>query len=242
MYLHNKYTIWYYRIINNAKVRDTINGYFEKHHIIPKSLGGNNDKNNLVLLTGKEHYICHLLLTKMVEGNFKRSMSYALWGMVNQHNKHQDRIKITGRKYQYAKELMKESLSKARKGKTFEERFGKDKANKIKEDFKKRKTRNKFTDEEKKEVSNRLKNTTKSEKWKTSIKDRKISKILCSTCDNFVDPGNYSKHHKDDKCRQYHPKKICPVCSNEFYTTYSRRKYCSNSCYRTIYYANEAKR
>jgi hypothetical protein len=39
--------------------------YFEKHHIIPKSLGGSNDSNNIVKLTPREHYIAHLLLTKM---------------------------------------------------------------------------------------------------------------------------------------------------------------------------------
>ena len=41
MYLQNKYTTWYYKIINKAKNR-TIAGYTEKHHIIPRSLGGKN--------------------------------------------------------------------------------------------------------------------------------------------------------------------------------------------------------
>lgn len=39
--------------------------YFEKHHIIPKSLGGSNEQNNLVRLTYREHYIAHWLLTKI---------------------------------------------------------------------------------------------------------------------------------------------------------------------------------
>ena len=39
--------------------------YTEKHHIIPRSLGGSNDKNNLIDLLAREHFICHLLLTKM---------------------------------------------------------------------------------------------------------------------------------------------------------------------------------
>lgn len=39
--------------------------YTEKHHIMPLSLGGSNDKNNLVNLLAREHFICHLLLTKM---------------------------------------------------------------------------------------------------------------------------------------------------------------------------------
>ena len=39
--------------------------YFETHHKIPLSLGGNNDVSNLVNLTAREHYIAHLLLVKI---------------------------------------------------------------------------------------------------------------------------------------------------------------------------------
>jgi hypothetical protein len=39
--------------------------YYEKHHIIPKCLGGSNDKTNLILLTYREHYLAHLLLCKI---------------------------------------------------------------------------------------------------------------------------------------------------------------------------------
>lgn len=37
----------------------------EKHHIVPRCLGGTNDKNNIVRLTIREHFIAHLLLSKM---------------------------------------------------------------------------------------------------------------------------------------------------------------------------------
>ena len=50
MYLQNKYTKWYYSIINNAKTRNIII-YSEKHHIIPRSLGGDNSTENIVKLT-----------------------------------------------------------------------------------------------------------------------------------------------------------------------------------------------
>lgn len=39
--------------------------YFETHHKVPKSIGGTNDRNNLVNLTAREHYIAHLLLVKI---------------------------------------------------------------------------------------------------------------------------------------------------------------------------------
>lgn len=43
--------------------------YFETHHIVPKSLGGTDDKNNLVNLTAREHYIAHLLLVKIAKSS-----------------------------------------------------------------------------------------------------------------------------------------------------------------------------
>ena len=54
----------YNSIIENRKQND-FNGYTETHHIIPKSLGGSADASNLIKLSAKEHFICHLLLTKI---------------------------------------------------------------------------------------------------------------------------------------------------------------------------------
>jgi hypothetical protein len=39
--------------------------YYERHHIIPKCMGGDNSKTNLVLLTPEEHYLAHLLLVRI---------------------------------------------------------------------------------------------------------------------------------------------------------------------------------
>ena len=51
----------YELLIDKAKNR-TLDGYKERHHIIPKSFGGTDDKENLVDLTAREHFIAHLLL------------------------------------------------------------------------------------------------------------------------------------------------------------------------------------
>lgn len=50
-----------YRILNLID-KDV---YSEIHHIIPRSLGGSDDKINLVKLTAKEHFVCHLLLSEI---------------------------------------------------------------------------------------------------------------------------------------------------------------------------------
>lgn len=100
MYLQNKYTFWYHSIINKAKCR-IIEGYGENHHIIPKSLGGNNLKENIVKLTAREHFICHLLLTKMLPiGNNRNKLIHAAWAMANLENTYQDRYKINSKTYE----------------------------------------------------------------------------------------------------------------------------------------------
>jgi hypothetical protein len=58
------YTKHYNLLIERAKSRE-ITGYVEKHHIVPKCMGGNNDKSNIVKLTPEEHYVAHQLLVKM---------------------------------------------------------------------------------------------------------------------------------------------------------------------------------
>lgn len=55
----------YNNLIQKAQTRVEIIGYKERHHSIPKCMGGSNEKGNLVSLTAKEHFIAHLLLTKI---------------------------------------------------------------------------------------------------------------------------------------------------------------------------------
>ena len=58
----------YNLLIKKAQNRMEITGYTEKHHIIPRSLGGNDDPSNIVVFTGREHFIAHLLLAKIHGG------------------------------------------------------------------------------------------------------------------------------------------------------------------------------
>lgn len=105
IFINNKYTRTYYMIIERAKSRD-ISGYTERHHIIPKSLGGTNDLDNLVHLTAKEHYICHMLLLRMTEGEARTKMRYAVYRFAHRNPNQKERIKITGRRYQYLREQL----------------------------------------------------------------------------------------------------------------------------------------
>ena len=64
------YELHYSRLIEKAKGR-SIEGYTERHHIIPRCLGGSDDADNLVRLTPEEHYVAHQLLVKMHPTNHK---------------------------------------------------------------------------------------------------------------------------------------------------------------------------
>ena len=93
MFKESKYTACYFKIVNRAKFRK-LNGYTEKHHIIPKCLGGNNESANIVRLTAREHFICHKLLTRMVTGQARYKMLEALAIFANNRNR---KLKLNSR-------------------------------------------------------------------------------------------------------------------------------------------------
>ena len=112
----NKYTQWYNAITERASNR-ILDGYTEKHHVVPRSLGGNNDLTNLVNLTAREHFICHWLLTKMHTGEAKAKMVYALNGM-KRSNEFAQRYEtaITSRVYENLKKEFSKVHSATMKG------------------------------------------------------------------------------------------------------------------------------
>lgn len=73
----------YNSIINKALIQKLADGvYYEKHHILPRCLGGDNTAINLVYLTAREHFICHKLLYKMyVNTNHEAKLLHAFLGM-----------------------------------------------------------------------------------------------------------------------------------------------------------------
>lgn len=93
------YRAIYYSIIDKYKNQP---GVTEKHHILPRSMGGSNDPENLVEVSPRVHYILHLLLYRFTEGDDKRKMYFAVWNM-----SHQGKAK-TGAMYQFLREECKE--------------------------------------------------------------------------------------------------------------------------------------
>jgi len=51
--------------MERARSREVPEGYTEKHHVLPRCLGGSNRKSNIATLTAPEHLVAHLLLMRM---------------------------------------------------------------------------------------------------------------------------------------------------------------------------------
>ncbi len=92
--------------------------YSERHHIIPKSMGGTNKKENIVRLTAREHYIAHWLLFRIYRN---KQMTYAFRVMNQTIKKETKREKYKNSRAflecrkalsKFSKEVGKKSLGK----------------------------------------------------------------------------------------------------------------------------------
>jgi len=183
MYLENKYTRWYSDIIERAKTRSLPDDlYTETHHIIPESFYINRSRkgslgwidgdpeatDNKVDLTAREHFLCHLLLTKMLTGTAKAKMINALWAMTKLKTIDQKRYKITGRTYQIirtiwsTREISRETRQKISEG---------NKGKKMPDDFK-QKLDNFWTDENRKIHAEKIRKITKGKKLSEETKEK----------------------------------------------------------------------
>lgn len=119
--IKNKYSKIYIELIEqskNNKNKDrilNIRKYSERHHIIPKSLGGNNSIKNIVVLTAREHYISHLLLFKYFKAIKDRDGLYKMsTAFFKMHNGNKQQKKIYPH-YSYLYNKAKEIMGKLSK-------------------------------------------------------------------------------------------------------------------------------
>jgi hypothetical protein len=62
----------YLDFIEECKNKNYVNVITQKHHIIPKHMGGDNCNNNLIELSLDDHYTAHILLSECYDGKYKR--------------------------------------------------------------------------------------------------------------------------------------------------------------------------
>lgn len=110
--METKYKKYYNELIEKAQKRSLKNSYFETHHIIPRCLGGSNDKDNLVDLTAREHYVAHLLLVKIYPNEYGLVKAANMMSTFSEFNN--ERIK--NRRYSWLKEKFSLAMSVAQQG------------------------------------------------------------------------------------------------------------------------------
>lgn len=116
-------------ISSRRLLEDGLTGYFEVHHILPKSLGGSNDAYNLIKLTPEDHLFAHKLLALIYGGamwhalhmcNQKNGsscksirLSRAWYGKVRRERGKHMKISMSGKNHHfYGKKLSKEHVAK----------------------------------------------------------------------------------------------------------------------------------
>jgi hypothetical protein len=94
----------YKRLIERSKTR-ILEGYVEKHHILPKCLGGLDNTENIAVLSPEEHFLAHQLLVKMYPGN--RDLIYATQLMTL----HQSNARVNNKLFGWLRKQMAVSMS-----------------------------------------------------------------------------------------------------------------------------------
>lgn len=135
-------------LVNRAK-NCLLEGYTERHHIIPRCIGGTDEEINLVLLTPEEHYVAHQLLIKIYPDKLKlihaakmmtvgKNRNNKLYGWLKRKisedmkgrplsEEHKQKISRAKKGHSVTQET-KQKISNTLIGKTYEEIYGVEKA------------------------------------------------------------------------------------------------------------------
>lgn len=106
------YSAIYDSLIKRAQSR-ALTSYKERHHIIPKCMGGSDDYDNLVDLTPEEHYLAHQLLVKIYPGH--SGLSFAALTMC-QSTEH---VKRNNKQYGWLRRKHAENISALQTGQVY---------------------------------------------------------------------------------------------------------------------------
>jgi hypothetical protein len=228
----------YNQIIERAKTRQ-LKGYTEKHHIIPKCLGGNNDKKNLVELTAREHFICHRLLCELYPDNEK--LKYCLWLMITGRKrwKFADDYNISSKVYENTKltfsELMKTKKtnlgnkhSDETKQKMSQSHLGKKRTEETKQKMKTSALGKKKTEQHKKSLSESTSNSfgrpvLQKDLYDNLVKEWKTGKLASQELNlNYLAINNCCRKNENNNDRKRDKNNIGKYTSSNYIWEYKK--------------------
>lgn len=183
--------------------------YCEYHHIIPRCIGGNDDENNMIYVSGRVHALLHWILCRIHPSNRKILQAFHAMTMINGHNERILNTNIIGsaRKYN-AQSRIGTSLSEETKEKISNSMKGKIKSietkQKIGEATKKHRQKYKFShsEETKQKLSKSHKgkkhNNETKQKIGNSLKDKKKPEAICPHCNKVGGIAQMKQWHFDN--------------------------------------------
>ena len=185
------YVKHYELLIARAKCR-TLEGYYEKHHIIPRCMGGSDDLANLVKLSPEEHFVAHQLLVKMYPEVAK--LIYAAKMMTISSNNHCRNNKLYGWLRRRFIESISKPCSEETKLKIGIANKGKGGRNAI------------YTDIRRKNVSKQWLGTKRSEKTRLKISEAR---------QGIEFTQEHKQRLKDSAKGRVYARTVCPFCGKE---------------------------
>lgn len=178
----------YENLILKAKSR-VLDSYKEKHHVIPRCLGGNDDTDNIVELLPEEHYIAHLLLVKMYPDESK--LIYAANMMANRNNKSYGWIK---RKFAIQNSIDHKGMKHTEETRNKMKKAIEDRWKNNKEGFSKEQRRRAARPKNKKNGYYKPKSKKHAENIAAAAKKR--PKYPCDMCGKLITKANIENHRK----------------------------------------------
>lgn len=166
------YTKIYEQLISKRKIEIISEGYYEKHHIVPKCMGGSDDKNNLINLTAREHIFAHILLMFIYPDNNKIKYAAKCMTTCSCSKEHKEAINCFSTRF-LAK--LREEAGGSRKG-SGNPMFGRTQKESTKKLISEINTGRKFTPEQSKAHSEKMKARVITDEWKSNISKGMIGK------------------------------------------------------------------
>lgn len=189
----------YNDLISNATNR-ILEGYCEKHHILPRSLGGSDDPSNIVSLTAREHFIAHLLLAKIYGGG----MIHAVHMMSNMN-------RYNSKNYEWLREHHSKRISELLTGRAVSDKTrkliseNKDRSEKISKALSGK-------PKSKEHIQNWINSRKNGDNWKVSDEHKKKLSIALSGENNPMFGETHSQETKRIISEANKQKVICPHC------------------------------
>lgn len=191
----------YEALVEKAKHR-SVGGYTERHHIVPKCMGGGNESTNLVRLTPEEHFVAHQMLIRIYPEN--KNLAIAVWRMTfGKHHENSKRYGWLRRRHAEAIGEVVGNYWRGRKRKPFSDEH----RAKIAE-IQTGKKRGAHSDEHKRKLSEAHKGKTLSDEHRKKLSDAKLGKkrqpykqMQCPHCNKVGAGGTMFRWHFDN-CKE----------------------------------------